>query len=1102
VSTVSTTERAAHELVGALETLRGALASEAALREFVRGDLGFDVPEALRSLGIDGGSLDAMIAALDALGEARDGDGDGTIALRSAELAAAVAVAAAGLAAAGPDPAEGLDPAFATASRFDELLPRRLLDWLLVTQIDNSSGVALEALRTLGIAEVEPVEADPATFTTEHVRKAIALDPLVALVNDPARWLELAYGWGTDRSSLARLPERLFTLAVACGFPARLGRSDLLRVQALAGAGAFDPEQDDAPPELRIPFLSPETTHAALDAGLDLVVLPARNGVGEGLALVPFAEGGLDAQIELDRLGAWLLGVDGTFDLQAGVGIVARPGQGLRAVTDIDGTGGAAAGSFEARLTRADTADAVPLLSFAGGSGLFVTGFELRAAALLAASEDAELLLEAGVKAASLRVRMGEADGFLRSVVPDLDVTFDAALGVSTRRGTYFRGGAGLELATALNRQLGPVQLRRLRLALRPPAEDEAPGVELVGGVELALAIGPMTAVVDGIGARVRISEQSGGNLGPLELDAGFKPPDGIALELAAGPVRGGGFLHFDEVRAEYAGAMALELGGIAVRAVGLLTTRMPGGAPGFSLLVIVSAEFAPVQLGLGFSLVGVGGLLGINRTIAVDELRAGFRSGSIGAILSPPDPAGNAAQLVPTLSRLFPPAAGRHVIGPLARIVWGSGPRWGSPALMTIELCLALELPAPVRLLVLGRLRAVLPDEEAAVARLQMDLLGVIEFTRCEAAVDARLVDSRLAQFPLTGSMAMRLSWGPRPSLLLAVGGFHPRFAAPEGFPVQDRVSFALSSGDNPRLRLELYLAVTSNTIQLGARVDLFARAGGFSIEGFLSFDALVRRKPFAFDVDIAAKLAVRAGGRVLLSVSLALILSGPEPWRARGRASFSILFIDVSVGFDVTCGSEPPPELPERVDVGPLLLAALGDPRAWDAQLPAGGETFVTLRAVARGAEVLAHPLGTLQVRQRVAPLDRTLERFGTAEPAGARRFSIASVLLGEQSAETHALEDQFAPAQFRDLSDDEKLSLPSFESMPSGVRIGEEDIAHGEPVDVEVVYEQNVTPGAGDVGSVPAGDAEESLTQLAPPARPPAFALRETREGVLQS
>ena len=161
------------------------------------------------------------------------------------------------------------------------------------------------------------------------------------------------------------------------------------------------------------------------------------------------------------------------------------------------------------------------------------------------------------------------------------------------------------------------------------------------------------------------------------------------------------------------------------------------------------------MQLGLGFMLVGVGGLLGINRTVAVEALRAGLKTGALGAVLSPPDPKASAAQIVATLAGLFPPAAGRHVFAPTARIVWGS------PTLITIELCLVLELPSPVRLVVLGRLRALLPDEHEAIVRIQVDVLGVIDFDRAEAAVDATLVDSRLAQFALTGDMALRMSWG-----------------------------------------------------------------------------------------------------------------------------------------------------------------------------------------------------------------------------------------------------------------------------------------------------------------------------------------------------
>jgi hypothetical protein len=421
----------------------------------------------------------------------------------------------------------------------------------------------------------------------------------------------------------------------------------------------------------------------------------------------------------------------------------------------------------------------------------------------------------------------------------------------------------------------------------------------------------------------------------------------------------------------------------------------------------------------------------------------------------------------------------------------------WGSPTLVTIELALVLELPSPVRLVALGRLRALLPGEDDPVVKIQVDALGVIDFDCVEAAVDATLVDSKLAQFALTGDMALRMGWGENPAFLLAVGGFHPRFAAPAGFPALARVAIALASGDNPKLRLEAYLALTSNTVQFGARVDLAARAGGFSIAGFLSFDALVTLDPLAFAIDIAAKLAVKAGSRTLLSVSLALSLSGPRPWRARGRASFSILFFDVSFSFDVTIGDAAQPALPAPVDVAPLMLAAFADPRAWNAQMPGGADAVVTLRALEPGASVLAHPLAQLQVRQRVAPLERTLDRFGTSAPSGAKRFRITTASIGGVRTSLTPLRDRFAPAQFTAMSDDEKLSAPSFVEMTAGAALGADGFAFGTAVNVAVAYEQLLVTAPGVAEPRPQriampADVFMTLTATAPEPEP-AFALR---------
>jgi hypothetical protein len=76
---------------------------------------------------------------------------------------------------------------------------------------------------------------------------------------------------------------------------------------------------------------------------------------------------------------------------------------------------------------------------------------------------------------------------------------------------------------------------------------------------------------------------------------------------------------------------------------------------------------------------------------------------------------------------------------------------------------------------------------------------------------------------------------------------------------------------------------------------------------------------------------------------------------------------------------------------------------------------------------------------VKQNIVPLNLDISRFSEAAPVGARRFTISSVSLGGQNQTTQSVRDFFAPAQFFEMSDDEKLSRPSFEPMMAGVSLG---------------------------------------------------------------
>ena len=96
----------------------------------------------------------------------------------------------------------------------------------------------------------------------------------------------------------------------------------------------------------------------------------------------------------------------------------------------------------------------------------------------------------------------------------------------------------------------------------------------------------------------------------------------------------------------------------VSVTAVGIITTKFPDGSSGFSFLAIISVEFNPgIQLGFGFTLVGLGGLVGLNRSVDLEALAAGARSGSIDTILFPRDVVANATRIISDLRAFFPPS-------------------------------------------------------------------------------------------------------------------------------------------------------------------------------------------------------------------------------------------------------------------------------------------------------------------------------------------------------------------------------------------------------------------------------------------------------------
>jgi hypothetical protein len=96
-------------------------------------------------------------------------------------------------------------------------------------------------------------------------------------------------------------------------------------------------------------------------------------------------------------------------------------------------------------------------------------------------------------------------------------------------------------------------------------------------------------------------------------------------------------------------------------------------------------------------------------------------------------------------------------------------------------------------------------------------------------------------------------------------------------------------------------------------------------------------------------------------------------------------------------------------------------------------------------------------------------TIDIFGNAPVSGANRFTLqarrADGSAGELPLGFEATQDSFAVAQFLRMSDDQRLSRPSFESKDAGIRFGSDAVDyHYDPlVDAVIEYEtQMVVPG----------------------------------------
>ena len=1001
----------AEELSVALQPLTAALTSQPAMRDFLE-DLGWDYTAAP-------GALEALRAPAEQVFTLANGAGEVGAAdvgrLLNGVRAAFNAVS-------------DLESGGGLAADFRNEFPRQLIDYLLVEYLLGRQARWGYILLVLGIIRLDDVPA--AGGRAPYLRRVVDFEGLGQFFNDPLAFVRNSYHWGESDFDGERVLRNLAGLLEAWDLE---GRVELVDPQTLAqlNAGSLQPEQA-FDTMLRLVLFESGNDVAGFSAGFGMFVLPETAADKPGLALLPFVAGEFDEELSLtDQL---TLRLQSAIDVTGGAAILVHPGRDVEFLLGFNsGTPSTASGNLAVILRLANPDAAFMLLGSPGASRFEVAGVSTTGGTRFHSNGKFEVFVEFALESGKIVIQPApeDRDGFLGQLLPEngMEIKADLSVGFSSTQGLYFGGSGGLEISIPAHIQLGPIEIDSALLGVK--FKDGAIPLEFAATIKGDLSV--MKVVVENIGARAVFTfpPDRKGNLGPLNLGMEFRPPNGVGLSIDAGAVKGGGYLFFDPEKGEYAGALELTVSNfLSLKAIGLINTKLPGGQPGFSLLVIITAEFSPgYQLGFGFVLLGVGGLLGLNRVLLLDPLLQGVRSGAINSILFPTNVVANAPKFLSDLRAIFPPQEGTFLIGPMAKI------GWGTPTLISISLGVMIEIPGDV--VILGRLRVALPTDDDPVLVLQVSFVGALEFDKKRIWFFATMYESRVLFITLEGEMGLLMDFSDNPNFVLSVGGFHPRFTPPPlPFPSLKRVTLSLVNESWARVRADTYFAVTSNSVQMGVHAEAFFGFDALSVEGEYAFDALLRFSPVYLIVEISSGFSVKVFGVGVFGVHLQGTLEGPAPWHIRGSAEIDLLFFSISVDVNVTFGVSLA-DLLLPIGVLPQLLAEFEKLESWRATLPPFGQLFVSLRDLGNAGVLVLHPVGTLQITQRFAPLNLRLDKIGNQKPSDVNSVTVA-VQAGALSV-IGPTREKFAAAQYRDMDDAAKLSAPAYEPLESGVELG---------------------------------------------------------------
>ena len=948
-------------------------------------------------------------------------------------------------------------------SQFAVDLTDDIFSYLIYAYLNRRVRTLTPILSALDVLQQTFIEADEAPGRgISYVEIRFHWGNLRDFVIDNESWARNSYGWGLDQDfDYIKALSSLGAIANQLGARARF-----MPLEAVDSAIAQNPTPESFKVQLPIfqtggvPDVNGNLS-AFAEAGF--VVLPSGDidtPAGLGLALAPYAEGGASINVDIiaDRL-KYKFDVAG--QVVGGAYLLLDPDTGLGVGPD-----GGVDLEFTNKLEYKDkNNDPIILIGDAGATRLQIQD----ASIAVGGNMNGDFYIASGATGISFIINPG-SDGLLSSVFSGemiVDVG-DIAMGWRASQGVYFEGGSNLGIIIPVDINLGPVNIYEFGVSL----DFATSRVTLTTTLDLTL--GPLYAYADGIGLSFQFVEREGGILGRHDVDVGFVPPTAYALALNAPPIEGGGL--FERTDTGYRGALALNFQSIGFSAFGILDTELPGNQDGFSFAASIFAEFT-IPLPFGFFLTGLGGIIGINRTVDTEALREVLYDGRLDNLLFPDDPIENAATILDDMASIFPADEGQHLFGPVVRI------SWGQPALVDVKLGVVLEIGDNYRLIILGGLSTHLPTKEAALVVLNITFFGEIDFGARTISFDATLVNSRILAFTISGDVAIRTGWADRLEHVASFGGLHPQFPKPSNLPDLRRITLNFGT-NNPRVTVTAYTAITSNSLQFGGRAELYAKGpkiwliGQLAAEGYVYLDALIYFQPFEFDVALGGGLNLLRNGSVALGLGFSLRLKGPNNYYINGKVWAKIL--KKKVKFDIThrWGSRQTITY-DTVELSAKLRTALEGNKGFEPTPDSGRVTRVSFMS---SDDIVGRvdPIGGIQFSQKVAPLNVSLQKFGKSQLVStSNKVDIVVEDKNGNAVVTQSVTAEFVRGHFFNLSDSERLRATAFENHKSGFSISSAHLSSPSAKAIRTQYDYEYI-------QIPVNEALEDTPLLHPAMR----------------